>query len=756
MPIPVSRAYGTPQGPPPIPPRRSNLRGAPPLPPRITSKEPNSRKISFATEVSKLSINSQRSIDFDGIMSRDPPLEVFGMKNHELRHPSNLHNDGMPVETNKFYGNMLIGSQTNPIWTHPYSLWWSKDSPFLGIAVAHIKASQRVFGPGAPPQYFFNPIGIKSFVFSCAEYATSDDFSLSFTSLKHMSAQVFLSRNNKQYIHFPLVQGMGFVTAIYHNLVPKLYSAVGFRRIQKVSRCCDRLLYEIVLENDVTWMLYITGASIDCFEMALQDGHTLCGSLSVSDCTFQIVASDSANIGSAAGCYPTDCELSCSVSGGSGVYSFNYRIAGTSTSGKTLMFCLPHHVTNFSDAMRSQPIVCQLDSTIKGLMNGYITNFYEMKITIPDSLEFLPFTTISNKNERWQYSEEVLQYIKKAAAVEVKGDVLNESNLDSMYFSGKILAKYAWILYCCQYIIKAPEFVSILLPKLKEAIGRFVQNTQILPLAYDKTWGGLISSGSSSQDFGNSFYNDHHFHYSYHVITAAILAKVDEDVGSGEWLSQNRTWVENLIRDFANPSEKDRHFPAFRSFDWFNGHSFAKGLFESGDGKDQESSSEDVNASYALKLWGLATNNKSLIELSNVQLGILRTSVNSYFLYSDDNKVMPPSFVPNKVSGILFENKVDHTTYFGNELQYIQMIHAIPITPASSFVRTPRFVEEEWKQKLVPILNDVKDGWKGIIMLNAALFNPQLSFEFFTKSNEVCLDNGQSLTWSLAYSGAFL
>lgn len=117
---------------------------------------------------------------------------------------------------------------------------------------------------------------------------------------------------------------------------------------------------------------------------------------------------------------------------------------------------------------------------------------------------------------------------------------------------------------------------------------------------------------------------------------------------------------------------------------------------------------------------------------------------------------MPPSFVPNKVSGILFENKVDHTTYFGNELQYIQMIHAIPITPASSFVRTPRFVEEEWKQKLVPILNDVKDGWKGIIMLNAALFNPQLSFEFFTKSNEVCLDNGQSLTWSLAYSGAFL
>lgn len=33
--------------------------------------------------------------------------------------------------------------------------------------------------------------------------------------------------------------------------------------------------------------------------------------------------------------------------------------------------------------------------------------------------------------------------------------------------------------------------------------------------------------------------------------------------------------------------QNDAYFPAFRSFDWFCGHSWARGLLYSGDGKDQ-------------------------------------------------------------------------------------------------------------------------------------------------------------------------
>ncbi|CDH16326.1 related to Endo-1,3(4)-beta-glucanase 2 [Zygosaccharomyces bailii ISA1307] len=696
------------------------------------------------------------TLDFDTILRMEPPGETFAKVTHEVPIPLGVDNKGRPIETNKFYGNMLVGSQKNAVWTHPYSLWWSKDIPFLGVAISHCTADQRVLGPDdGPKQFMFNPIGIKSFVFSSPQFSSEDDMTLGLSELKHMSAQILLKKNEEQFIQFPLVQGMGFVTAIYNNMVPKLLSAVVFRDFKQVRGSSNIQKYAITLENGITWSLYVTGPPI---QLNLVDLNTIIGSQIVSKSVFQLVADFKEEIDYAAGCYPVDCQLACSTGGNIGQYSFNYKVAGNSSSGSTLMYALPHHDISFTESMMTRKTTSRLDSTVCGVMTGYITNTFEMRVELPEQLGFEPFTTIPGAPPRPNYSPQVLDTIKQAASKETNGDVLNESNLDSMYFSGKALAKYAWILYCCHSIIKDRALVAKLMPKLKEAMARFVNNSQILPLNYDNTWGGIISSGTSSQDFGNSYYNDHHFHYSYHVITAAILAIVDREAGDNKWMSENKQWVETLIRDYANPSEKDQYFPVFRSFDWFNGHSWAKGLFESGDGKDQESSSEDVNASYSLKLWGLATENTGLVNLGNMQLGILKTSLNLYFLYTDDNNIIPPEIVTNKVSGIMFENKIDHTTYFGNKLQYIQMIHAIPITPASSFVRSARFVREEWDEKLRAIMNDVDDGWKGIIMLNVALCDPNMSYAFFSSStfSPKWLDGGQSWTWSLAYPGAFL
>ena len=456
--------------------------------------------------------------------------------------------------------------------------------------------------------------------------------------------------------------------------------------------------------------------------MCIRDsGNTVVGNKSVNGCIFQVVADSTQDIDNAAGCYPSSCSLNGSVNGSTGNYKLKYTVKGSSNSGTTLMYALPHHYQNFTSSMNGKGISSSLDTTVRGVAKGYLTNEFDINVSVPDTLGFDPFTTIPGKKGP-AYSSQVLSAISTAASSEVNGDVVAESNLDSMYYSGKALAKYAWILFACQYVIKNSGLVATLLPKLKNALARFISNTQILPLKYDQTWFGIISSGDSSQDFGNAYYNDHHFHYSYHVIAAAIVAKVDKDAGSGNWLNENKTWVENLIRDYANPSESDPYFPVFRSFDWFSGHSWAKGLFESGDGKDQESSSEDVNAAYSLKLWGIVTGNNNLENIGSLMLGVLRTSLNNYFLYLDDNTTQPSQFIPNKVSGILFENKIDHTTYFGTNLEYIQMIHAIPIISASSFIRSPTFVKQEWDQKLAAIVNNVNDGWRGIMMLNVALY----------------------------------
>ena len=54
--------------------------------------------------------------------------------------------------------------------------------------------------------------------------------------------------------------------------------------------------------------------------------------------------------------------------------------------------------------------------------------------------------------------------------------------------------------------------------------------------------------------------------------------------------------------------------------DWFVGHSWAAGIFPFADGRNQESSSESVNAWYAVSLYGLATGNERVKDLGRLAL----------------------------------------------------------------------------------------------------------------------------------------
>ena len=125
------------------------------------------------------------------------------------------------------------------------------------------------------------------------------------------------------------------------------------------------------------------------------------------------------------------------------------------------------------------------------------------RVQVPQELGFEPVALYLNKKAN--YSHETLSRIQEAAVQEIQSsDPQQESNIDSMYFSGKILAKYAWILYVTHYILHDENLTKELLTKLTVAMERFISNQQVLPLNYDLTWKGIISSGSSSQDFGNS------------------------------------------------------------------------------------------------------------------------------------------------------------------------------------------------------------------------------------------------------------
>lgn len=229
------------------------------------------------------------------------------------------------------------------------------------------------------------------------------------------------------------------------------------------------------------------------------------------------------------------------------------------------------------------------------------------------------------------------------------------------------MAKFATIVFTASRLGRSPIVANAGLVKLKEAMARFVNNTQIFPLVYDSVWGGVVSScsytsrkpGQADCDFGNTFYNDHHFHYGYFVYSAAVIGYLEP-----EWLQQgtNRAWVDMLIRDYANPVSTDPYFPFSRMFDWYHGHSWAQGLYESADGKNEESSSEDAFSTFAIKMWGRTTGNANMEARGNLMLAVQARTLQNYFLMQSDNNVQPSRFIENKVSGIMFENKIDHTT----------------------------------------------------------------------------------------------
>jgi endo-1,3(4)-beta-glucanase len=111
-------------------------------------------------------------------------------------------------------------------------------------------------------------------------------------------------------------------------------------------------------------------------------------------------------------------------------------------------------------------------------------------------------------------------------------------------------------------------------------------------------------------------------------------------------------------------------------------------------------------------MWGKVSNNPNLEASGDLRLAIQKTSFHHYFLMDSSNNCQPQNFIANKVTGIvsivmlfrgnvelntsqLFDNKIDHATYFGGNIEYIQGIHMIPCSPVSSITRSHRFGKAE-------------------------------------------------------------
>lgn len=305
------------------------------------------------------------------------------------------------------------------------------------------------------------------------------------------------------------------------------------------------------------------------------------------------------------------------------------------------------------------------------------------------------------------------------------------------YFSGKMLAKLARILliteevdhlcgpnggrdymqYCRQSNLPSQDKFDKAVRELRASVEVWINGTAETPFVYDTSWGGVVSCGcyidengptthypncpafgDAGLNFGNGFYNDHHFHYGYFIFSASVVAHFDP-----EWGKKHFEEVLLLIRDIANPSEKDTRFPLYRHKDWYQGSSWASGItMPVPNGKNQESSSEAIAAYEGVALFGQvmegiwrkdkdaqkAATSQQIADVGRIMTATELASAKRYWHVPPGNdndgpaRIYPEGYSQHAV-GIMWQTMAQFGTWFGAQPYLPIGIQLLPLTPIS-------------------------------------------------------------------------
>lgn len=378
------------------------------------------------------------------------------------------------------------------------------------------------------------------------------------------------------------------------------------------------------------------------------------------------------------------------------------------------------------------------------------------------------------------------------------------SGAGDTYFSGKILAKLARILLVANQVggVDRKDFTSAV-HRLRAGVEIWLNGSAASPMLYDRAWGGIVMCGcdyyfehgkggcrnkfpdcpalsDAGQNFGAGFYNDHHYHFGYHIYAAAVVAKFDS-----VWGRKFNEHVLMLVRDIVNPSDDDKYFPTWRHKDWYLGFSWASGIVTIGgkpypNGRNQESASEAIAAYEAVAMYGDVMSNIFDTGMSEVDAQLLQTSLRIrdigrllmatevrstqtyWHVQAPDTKgvsrIYPEAYQP-KVIGMMWSMLAQLQTWFGNEEWKSYGIQLMPITPASELRDTgswmaemlPRMTASCTKDKdclqsgwavliytCLGVTGHWKEAWRGLNGMNATFF-------------EDAGGNGHSLSNSLWY-----
>lgn len=357
----------------------------------------------------------------------------------------------------------------------------------------------------------------------------------------------------------------------------------------------------------------------------------------------------------------------------------------------------------------------------RGEMKVFAGNSFSTTLKFQGVLPALP--------NQGDYNPEIL----KSLVSEVADESLNAG---PSYENGKAMARFANLVHIADQMGLETER-DYFLASLKTRLEDWFTVGGEQEYSYNENWDVL--TGYPSGFGADNQINDHHFHMSYAIVSAATIAQYDP-----EWAAQEE-WggmVNMLIRDANNWSREDPLFPFLRSYDIYAGHSWAAGHGDFAEGNNQESSSESMNFASAVVLWGEVTDQPEIRDMGIFLYATETTAVEQYW-FDVDEEVFPEDY-PHDAIGMVWGSKGVHATWFGGDPEFVHGINLLPITSGSLYLgRHPEHVVKNYNE-VVAERGGQPNKWKDIFWQYLALADANQALTYYLADPDYEAFDGES------------
>ncbi|KAL4581895.1 hypothetical protein LXL04_006429 [Taraxacum kok-saghyz] len=639
------------------------------------------------------------------IMNRRPshPFTFPETNSTVLPNPSTFFSANLlssPLPTNSFFQNFVLKNGDQPEYIHPYLIKSSSSSLSISYPPLFSTAAftYQIFNADLTIAAVNNPDPNQTHVIS---------------SFNDLSVTLDLPQS----LRFYLVRGSPFLTCQVMQQTALSISTI--HAILDFTPNSSRTRYKFNLNNGQTWVLYSSSPIDLTHEISKISSSPFSG-------VIRIAILPNPNLETV-----LDLFSSCYPVSGDAVFTTPFCVEykwETKGWGDLLMLANPLHV-RLLDGFSSKVIDEVKYNSIDGELVGVTGDSWVLK-TDPVSVTWHSIKGIKEEN-----FPEIIDSVAK----DVEGLDSSSISTTSSYFYGKLVARAARLAMIAEeigYLEAMPKIQKYLKDSIEPWLDGTLTGNGFL---YDKSWGGIITkqgSQDSSADFGFGIYNDHHYHIGYFLYAIAVLAKIDP-----VWGRKYRAQAYSLMADFMTLGRgKTSKYTRLRCFDLWKLHSWAGGLTEFADGRNQESTSEAVNAYYSAALLGLAYGDTHLVSTGSLLTAMEIHASQTWWHVKDDDSNYTQDFTnENPIVGVLWANKRDSGLWFAPaEWRECRVgIQVLPLLPVTEVL----FSDVGFVRKLVewalPALGreGVGEGWKGFVYALQGVYEKEIAYEKIIKLN---------------------